>query len=104
MYIEIRTYQLKNGTVPQYLKIIGEQGIEIQKRYLGNLVGYYYSEIGPINQIVHIWAYGSLDEREVRRAKLIKDPAWQKCLGAFKDFIISAENKIMKAADFSPLP
>ena len=53
MYVEIRTYCLKNGSVPAYLAAFAE-GIEIQRRHLGTLFGYYSSEIGPINQIVHI--------------------------------------------------
>ncbi|MFO1074428.1 MAG: NIPSNAP family protein [Geminicoccaceae bacterium] len=69
MYIEIRTYRLKNGGIPAYLAAVAD-GIAIQRRHLGTLVGYYSSEIGPINQIVHIWAFASLDDREARR------PGW----------------------------
>ncbi|MGO7690500.1 NIPSNAP family protein, partial [Rhizobium ruizarguesonis] len=39
MFYEIRTYRLKNGTIPQYLKVVEEEGIEIQKSHLGTLVG-----------------------------------------------------------------
>ena len=72
MFYEIRTYRIKTGAVPAYLKLVEEEGIELQKRYLGQLVGYFFSEIGPQNQIVHIWAYPSLDERERRRPRSLK--------------------------------
>ncbi|OLP60920.1 NIPSNAP domain containing protein [Xaviernesmea oryzae] len=100
MFYEIRTYRLKNGAIPAYLKVIGEEGIAIQKRHLGKLVGYFFSEIGPINEIVHIWAYESLDDREARRARLAADPAWQAFLPKIRDLIELAENKIMKPAPF----
>lgn len=100
MFYEIRTYRLKNGTVPAYLKVVGEEGIAIQQEHLGQLVGYYASEIGPINEIVHIWAYTSLDDREVRRARLAADPRWQAFLPKIRDLIEVAENKIMKPAPF----
>lgn len=100
MYYEIRTYRLKNGAIPGYLKVVGEEGIAIQKKHLGQLVGYYFSEIGPINEIVHIWAYESLDDREARRARLAGDPAWQAFLPKIRDLIEVAENKIMKPAPF----
>ena len=29
MYYEIRTYRLKNGAIPGYLKVVGEEGIAI---------------------------------------------------------------------------
>lgn len=104
MFFEIRTYRLKNGALPAYLKVVEEEGIAIQKRYLGELVGYYFSEIGPVNEIVHIWAYASLDDRERGRAALQADPAWQKFLPKIRDLIEVAENKIMKPARFSPSP
>ncbi|MFS8115980.1 NIPSNAP family protein [Rhizobium jaguaris] len=103
MFYEIRTYRLKNGAIPQYLKVVEDEGIAIQKAHLGNLVGYFYSEIGTINEIVHIWAYASLDDREERRQRLAGDPQWQAFLPKIRDLIEVAENKIMKPANFSPL-
>ena len=103
MFVEIRTYRLKNGAVPAYLKVVEEEGIAIQKAHLGQLVGYFSSEIGPINEIVHIWAFDSLDDRERRRSALMADPAWQAFLPKIRDLIEVAENKIMKPARFSPM-
>ncbi|MDW9856872.1 NIPSNAP family protein [Sinorhizobium meliloti] len=102
MFYEIRTYRLRNGAIPTYLKVVEEEGIAIQRKHLGELVGYFFSEIGPINEIVHIWAYPSLDERERRRAALMNDAAWRDFLPKIRDLIEVAENKIMKAARFSP--
>jgi len=103
MFFEIRTYRLKNGAIPDYLKVVGEIGIKIQKKHLGNLVGYFSSEIGPINESVHIWGFESLDDRQTRRARLMSDPEWQAFLPKIRDLIVTAENKIMMPAAFSPL-
>ncbi|NML76760.1 NIPSNAP family protein [Rhizobium sp. S-51] len=100
MFYEIRTYRLKNGSIPGYLKVVGEEGIAIQKKHLGQLIGYFFSEIGPINEIVHIWAFESLDDREARRTRLAADPEWQAFLPKIRDLIEVAENKIMKPAPF----
>jgi hypothetical protein len=102
MYYEIRTYRLKNGAIPAYLRAVEETGIAIQKKYLGTLVGYFFSEIGPINEIVHIWAFQNLDDREERRSRLMADADWQAFLPKIRDLIEVAENKIMKPAAFSP--
>ena len=104
MFYEIRTYRLANGTVPAYLKAVEEEGIAIQSRHLGTLVAYFHSEIGPLNEIVHIWVYASLDEREARRGRLSADPQWQAFLPKIRDLIVSGDNKIMKLARFSPAP
>jgi hypothetical protein len=103
MFYEIRTYRLKNGAIPEYLKVVGEEGIAIQRRHLGNLVGYFSSEIGPINEIVHIWSFATLDDRHSRRARLAADPDWQAFLPKIRDLIVAADNKIMSPAVFSPL-
>jgi hypothetical protein len=102
MFYEIRTYRLKNGAIPAYLKVVEEEGIAIQKKHLGDLIGYFFSEIGPINEIVHIWGFSSLDDREARRSRLMADPDWQGFLPKIRDLIEVAENKIMKPAAFSP--
>ncbi len=103
MYYEIRTYRVKTGAIPLYLKQVEEEGISLQKHYLGELVGYFYSEIGPLNQIVHIWAYTSLDDREERRQKLAKDPAWNAFAPKIQSLLEEMESKVMKPAVFSPL-
>lgn len=103
MIYEMRTYRLKVGALPKYIEIVQNTGIQIQKRHLGNLVGYFYSDIGPLNQVVHIWAYNSLDDREARRALLAQDPEWQEFIPALQALVEEMENKILKAMPFSPL-
>ena len=103
MFYEIRTYRLKNGAIPDYLRAVGEEGIAIQKKHLGNLAGYFFSEIGPLNEIGHIWGVSNLDDRQARRARLAADPDWQAFLPRIRDLIVTADNKIMSPAAFSPL-
>ncbi|HSI39520.1 MAG TPA: NIPSNAP family protein [Xanthobacteraceae bacterium] len=103
MLYEMRTYRLKTGTVPAYVKLVAEEGIAIQQAHLGTLVGYFTGEIGPLNEIVHIWAYQSLDDRAARRARLAADPAWQAFLPKIQALIEVMENKILLPTAFSPL-
>ena len=103
MFYEVRTYQIKNGGISEYLKAVGGHGIAIQKRHLGRLVAYFHSEIGSINEIMHIWEFSSLDDRQARRAALAADPEWQAFLPKIRDLILTGDNRIMSAADFSPI-
>ncbi len=103
MIYEMRTYRLRTGTLPAYLKLVEEEGIAIQRSHLGELVGYFYSDIGPLNQIVHLWAFTSLDDRETRRSALAGDPRWQLFAPKIQALIEVMENKILKPAAFSPL-
>jgi hypothetical protein len=103
MIYEHRTYRLRNGTVPEYLRLVESEGIAIQRRHLGELIGYFTSEIGPLNEILHIWAFADLADRAQRRAALAADPAWQAFLPKIQVLIECGENKILKPAAFSPL-
>jgi hypothetical protein len=103
MIIEMRTYILKPGSVPEWLRVYEAEGMPVQTRILGNLIGYFYSEIGPMNQIVHLWGYESFEDRQRRRAELGKDPVWQACLAKISGLIVTQENKLMMGAPFSPI-
>ena len=38
------------------------------------LIGYFTTEIGTLNQIVHMWGYESMAQRQERRTALYSDP------------------------------
>ena len=103
MIYEMRTYRMKVGAVPAYLKLVADEGIEVQKGHLGQLVGYFSSEIGPLNEIVHVWAYADLADRSERRARLSADPRWQEFLPKIQALIDTMDSKILLPTAFSPL-
>lgn len=100
MFYEMRTYRLRPGTVQSYLKLVENEGIAIQKSHLGVLVCYLHSEIGPLNEIIHIWRYQSLDDREKRRNSLAENPAWQAFVPKIQVLIETMESKILRSAPF----
>ena len=100
MIVEQRIYTLHPGQAPAYLKAYEAEGLAIQKPILGRLVGYYSTEFGTLNQVIHMWAYESVQEREERRARLMADPAWQAYVGKVRGMIITQENKLLIPAPF----
>ncbi len=99
----MRTYTIKIGKLPEYLKLFEEVAMPIISKY-AKLVGYWYTDIGELNQIVHIWEYESLDERRKRRTELYEDPDWvQNFLPLAGPMLEKQETKIMYAANFSPI-
>jgi hypothetical protein len=103
MIVEERTYTVKPGTVQLYYKDYDPRGLAIQQRVLGNLIGYFHTEIGELNQIVHLWGYASLAERERRRALLAADPEWHDYLMQSPDIVVKMESRILVPAPFSPI-
>ena len=103
MIVEMRTYLLQPGTVPLYFKLYQAEGLETQTRILGRLLGYYATEVGPLNQVVHLWGYDSFEERMKRRSALFADAGWLAYIAKVTPYIISQESRIMNPAPFSPV-
>ncbi len=103
MVFEMRTYTLKIGKVHEYLKLFEEIGLPIISKY-SKLSGFWYTEIGELNQIVHIWEYESLDDRTERRKALYQDQEWiEKFIPLVLPMFEKQENKILYPANFSPI-
>jgi len=101
--VEMRTYTFHPGGAAKFLKLYQSRPLEIQKSVLGNLIGYFTSESGMLNQTVTLWGFDSLDDRQRRRAKLAADPDWQAFLNQIFPFLVSQESKILLPTDFSPV-
>lgn len=76
MIYELRTYSFAPGKLPEYLRLAEEVGTKIRGDNYGRRVGSWVAEIGALNQVWHLWAYESLDERARLRAALQQNRAW----------------------------
>ena len=103
MIVEQRTYDFFPGTLPKFFKLYDQTGArDLQQRILGNLLGYYVTELGPLNQTVHLWAYGSLDDRAARRAALMQEEVWRDFLAQVTPLFQRQVSKILLPQYFSP--
>lgn len=100
MIVEERIYTLHHGKVPEYLQLYAEEGRSPQMELLGCNVGYYSTDIGPQNVVVHLWAYADLAQRELRRAALAADPRWQAYVPKIRPLMLVQETRILKPASF----
>lgn len=105
MIYEMRTYTLKPTRMADWLALYKNHALAAQQEHLGNLVGFFTTEFGVANQVVHIWAYASLDDRAARRATMAADPRWAEFGAKNKelDAIVELKSAILKPTDFSPL-
>jgi hypothetical protein len=97
MIHEFRTYTLKPGTVPQAEQAFADKIAERVK--LSPLAGFWRSEVGTLNQIIHIWSYKDTNERAKIRAEAVEKKLWPP---AIADFVVNMDVKIMIGAPFSP--
>ena len=76
MIYELRTYTVKPGTLGDMIKAASIVSRDIRKNDYGKLEGYWSSEIGPLNQVMHLWSYSDFDERTKLRGELARNPRW----------------------------
>ena len=74
MIYEIRTYTVAPTTLAEVEKRFGE-AYEHRRKY-SELTAFWHTDIGPLNQIVHMWGYKDLAERARVRAESRSDPNW----------------------------
>ena len=76
MIYELRTYTLKPGAQPTVAQTSAELGRDIRGDNYGRLEGYWMTEIGALNQVVHLWSYESFEERARLRGELSQNGRW----------------------------
>jgi hypothetical protein len=97
MIFEIRTYRVKPGSVPEVEKRFGE-AYELRKKH-SPLAAFWHTEIGPLNEVVHVWPYEDLEERGRVRAAAAKETGWPPKLG---EFVLDMQSEVLVPFHFSP--
>ena len=102
MLVEKRTYALRAGRMQEFLSIYEAEGLALHTKYLP-MIGYFVSEIGTLNQVITLWGYESMQQRDDLRAKLYADPEWIAFGPKTTSFIQTMETMILRPTSFSPI-
>ena len=98
MIYELRTYTLKPGTIGDMVKAASTVSRDIRGDNFGKLEGYWSTEIGPLNQVLHMWSYSDLNERMRLRAELAKNPRWSgEYIPLIRSLLVRQEVRLMYA-------
>ncbi len=103
MIYELRTYQLRMGGVPEYFEIAKTKLLPILAEHGIKPVGFWTTEIGTLNEVVHLWPFEDLNDRQQRWAKWKEDPRRVEIMTKLGQLIMSQSNKILTPAEFSGL-
>ena len=105
MIFDLRIYTFKPGDLTAWLALYEEHAYPIQVRYLGKPVVFTTTEVGPLNQAIHLWAYADQAERERKRNAMQQDPEWLAYLKMNTEagYMLHMENHILRSTSFSPL-
>ena len=103
MIYEIRTYQVKPGQVREYENRFAE-AYPTRAKY-SPLLGYWHTEIGPLNQLVHIWKFKDDGDRRTHWAAVFANKDFVEGFASkFRPLVMSQEVKLMTEAPWGPHP
>ena len=97
MIIEMRTYTLHPGSLAEVEKRFGE-ALHIREKY-SKLAAFWHTEVGPLNQIIHVWEYENFEHRTSVRAAAQKEEAWPPKI---REFCTAQQSEVFIPAPFSP--
>ena len=97
MIYEIRTYDLKVRSLPEVLNRFAAAIDRRQK--LSTLAGFWHTDIGALNQIVHVWSYQDAEEQERVCEEAASQDWWPPKIG---EFIVNQTNEIFEPWPASP--
>jgi hypothetical protein len=101
--VEQRDYHVITGKLNELVALYEAEGIELQQRHLGNLLGVFTTDVGALSTYTSMWGYDSYAEREERRGRLQADAAWKTFLGKIQPLIHTQQNRILIPTAFSPI-
>lgn len=97
MIYEIRTYDCLPGRMQELIDRVGAV-YEHRAKY-SEVAGFWYTDIGPLHQVVHLWPYESPDERLRIRAEAARDAHWPPDI---HDLIADMHSEIFTPVSFCP--
>ncbi|MBV9757526.1 MAG: NIPSNAP family protein [Alphaproteobacteria bacterium] len=97
MIIEMRTYQLKQHAVQPFEERFG--AALPARLELSPLAAFWHTEVGVLNQVIHVWPYADLNERGRIRAEAIARGIWPPNTA---EFVLDQKSEILLPAPFSP--
>jgi hypothetical protein len=97
MIIEMRTYTLQPGSVASFEERFAE-ALPVRAK-VSPLAAFWHTEVGPLNQVIHVWPYDDLPARTRLRAEATRLLGWPPNT---REFVVEQKSEIFLPAPFSP--
>jgi hypothetical protein len=97
MLYEVRTYTLRPGTVAEFEERYSKR-LPLRQKH-SKLGAFWHTDVGPLNQVIHVYPYDDLQQRTSVREAMANDAELRQLPGG-RDFIAAQESEIMVPAPF----
>jgi len=98
---ELRKYHLKPGTLLEWEQA-WRKGIEARRKFVAP-VGAWFSQVGSLHQVYHMWQYPDLQTRKETREKAWQLEGWSDTVSKTAKFSKFMDSIILEPLSFSPL-
>lgn len=97
-FYEMRSYVLKPGTMIEWAN-----GWSRGIKHRDNAVAGFFSQIGQLYTVHHIWRYDDLQVRKDVRENAWRRPGWDECVAITVPNIVYLHSRWMSPNSFSPI-
>ncbi|MEM7254100.1 MAG: NIPSNAP family protein [Pseudomonadota bacterium] len=101
---EMRTYTFYVGKLAEAVKLYEANGWPALEPYQNKLVGYFTSDVGGLNQLVHLWRFDDDADRRAHWAALFADDKFMAFARDLRPLIMSQSNQLLLSAPWGPTP
>ena len=95
--VDHRIYTIRLRRMDEFIEVFGRLALPILRETLGHPVGFWVSQVGPLNQFVHLWAYEDLADYERRCRARDSHPGFAEYLAASEHLIVAQETRLIRA-------
>jgi hypothetical protein len=103
---ELRIYTLHVGRMPEAFHLYEELGYPAMKKsgYDKKLVGYFQSDTGLMNQLIHLWKFDDDADRRAHWKEINTDSLFREFAVKFRPLVLNIEVKLLLATPWGCHP
>jgi len=103
MILEHRAYTMKPGLRERFYETQVERGFDAVRPVIERVIGYFSTVSGPADQVVHIYAFDSLEDWRSRLHGLYDVPELQPYFLNVRPLMLAQENRLLMPAPVAAL-
>lgn len=97
--VDHRVYTIRLRKMNEFIEVFNRLAMPILLQTLQHPLGFYVSQVGPLNQFVHLWAYADLADYERRCRARDGHPDFPAYLAASEHLISAQETRLVRAVE-----
>lgn len=101
--VDHRVYTIRLRRMGEFLEVFDRLAMPILMQTLGHPLGFWTSQVGPLNQFVHLWGYDSLADYERRCHARDTHPDFPQYLAASEHLISAQETRLLRRTALATL-